>query len=137
MVAPIGLLHLWRVDGGNHRVDVNPREAGERRGDALVLVQQQRRREPGELQRAERGPLGARRLQARRDDGPARAPGADHPRARRGRERHPEAAEPARVSLGRAQGRVPAVDVLLRVLRQPDHHEPPVELGSVPPLEHA
>ena len=90
-----------------------------------------------ELQRPEGRPLAPWRLQAHRHDRAAGATGADDPRPRVRRQRHAEPAEAPRVALGRPQRRVAPVDVLLRHVRQPDQHEPPLELRAVAPLEHA
>ena len=136
-IALVGLLHRRRVDGRDRRVDVDPCDARKRGCDCLVLVEEQCRREEGELQGPEGSPLAPRCLQAHRHDRPARATGTDDPRPRIRRQRHAEPAKPPCVPLRRAQRRVAPVDVLLRHVRQPDQHEPPLELRSVAPLEHA
>ena len=90
-----------------------------------------------ELQRPEGSPLPTRCLQAHGHDCPAGASRTDDPRSWVRRQGHAEPAEAPRVPLGRAQRGIATVDVLLRHVREPDEHEPPLELRPVAPFEHA
>ena len=100
-----------------------------------LVLEQDRAREVGELERAEDAPLAPGVNQARRHDGPARPRGRAHPRLRRRRKRHPEPAK-ARLPQRAPKRRVAARDVLVGRFRQPDQHQPPIELRAVPPLQH-
>ena len=94
------------------------------------------RREPARAAaRAAPRPRAPAPAAARGDDRAARARGREHARARLHQQRHAEALEVALLADRRARGRVAGVDVALRVLRQPDRHQAPVELLAVAPVQ--
>jgi hypothetical protein len=134
-VALVRLLHLGAVERGDDGRDVEPLDPPQRDREVVGVVEHQRRREPAELQSAERGQLAARVLQPRRHDRPAREAGGGDARPRLGRERHPAVAE-AQVAPRRAGRRVAAADVLVGLLGQADGDEPPLELVAVAPAQH-
>jgi hypothetical protein len=58
-IAEIGGFHLGLADRLDHRIDVDLGNTAESLGDAVVLVEDQRRREPRKLERPEGCPLAA------------------------------------------------------------------------------
>ena len=73
--------------------------------------------------------------EARRDDGAAGAAGRDEARARRRRERHPVAVAEARASRRPGGPACSRGALVVGVVAQPDHHQPPVELVAVAPAQ--
>ena len=139
----LGLVLLVRhgdvvaVEAVDDRVRVDARQRAERVPDQLVVVQQQRRREVRELERSEDTPLAPRSKEARGDHGTASTTGARETLLRRQPERHPVAAPERHVPEDRPSWVVPALDEAARILAQADHHDTPVELVAVAPLEYA
>ena len=121
--------------GLEQALDVDPGDALQRGGDALGGLEVERRRELGDLERAEHRPLAAGLGQARGDDRAAHRPRAVHVLAGERRERHAAAAERAEAA-GHALGGVAAALVLAAVLGEADHHEPPAQLVAVAPVQH-
>jgi hypothetical protein len=131
-VLLVGGLGRLVADRRDDRAGVEPGDSLERAADALVGVEQRRRREARELQRAERGQLLRGVDQARRDDRAAGARGGDRARPRLGVERHPVAAE-AQVADRSARRGEAAGGVVLGALGEADQREPPGELVAVAP----
>ena len=88
-----------------------------------------------ELKRAQHLVLARGIEQARGDDRPTCARGRRHARAGLAQEGHAVAAK-AQVADDRAGWRVAALDIALRVLGQPDRHQPPAQLLAVAPAQH-
>jgi hypothetical protein len=136
-IALVRLGHVVVVEAVDDRVGVDARESAQRAPDQLVVVEQQRRREVSELERAQDSPFASRRVQARRDDGAAAAAGAGEALLGREPEGHPVPVPEPHVPEHRSRRRVSALDEAARVLAKADHHESPLELAAVAPLEHA
>src|SRR5579875_217244 len=128
--------HPRVVDRAHDRLDVEALDARERTGDGGVLVEQQRRGEPGELQRAQRLVLASGGEQARGDDRAAGARGGGHACARRHQQGHAEAPEVALLAERGARGRVAGVEVALGILGEADRDQPPAQLLAVAPAQH-
>ncbi len=130
--------HLGVVDQADDPLGVDTGNRGADRLDHLiVVVEQQRRVEVGELQGAEHVPFAAGVLAAGGDHGTAgagrgRTSGLD---ARR--ERHPVAVTEGGAGLRPAQRREAHPLIALGGLREADQHQAPVDLVGVAPLDDA
>src|SRR6202035_4393440 len=88
LVLLVGVDDVVVVDAGR----VDPGDTGNDLGELLVVVEDQRRREVGELKGAENQPLAARLIDPSGDYRPASPAGRAQASLGSGRERHPVAA---------------------------------------------
>ena len=102
-VSFVGVGDNLVVELCDDRIPVYTRKLPQRRGNLQVIVEQQRRCEVRQLQRAKYPPLTARMKQPRRDHSPARTRGSAYTRLGLWSKRHPIAAE-ANLALRSAQG---------------------------------